>query len=293
MKDSIFQSIQQETAQGPPTRIRLFRAVEKELGRKVISLFTSFQQPVQLDDSDADMIHDLLQRLDLTKGLALIIGSPGGDGLAAERIVNICRAFSGTGEFHAIVPSKAKSAATIVCMGASKIFMGPSSELGPVDPQVVRKENEVWRTWSAYDLVSSYDALFKGAVAAQGHIEPFLQQLGRYDARDIATYRSQIALSEDVAVKILKTGMLTGSSDDEIRKKIKPFLDPASATKVHARPIYSDQAAHCGLVIESMDIKKSLWKSIYEIYMRSDWFVNRSASKAIECSEGSFFAPHR
>jgi len=47
----------------------------------------------------------------------------GGDTLAGERVVNICRAYSGTGDYWALVPGRAKSAATIICMGASKIIM--------------------------------------------------------------------------------------------------------------------------------------------------------------------------
>jgi ClpP class serine protease len=62
-------------------------------------------------------------------GLALMIDSPGGDGLAAELIVNTCRAYSGTGDYWAIVPGSAKSAASIICMGAAKILMADTSQL--------------------------------------------------------------------------------------------------------------------------------------------------------------------
>jgi hypothetical protein len=39
-------------------------------------------------------------------------------------------------QFEVIVPHMAKSAATLICFGASCIHMGPTAELGPVDPQV-------------------------------------------------------------------------------------------------------------------------------------------------------------
>ena len=87
-----------------------------------------------IDDSDSTMIEEVLRNLDLSNGLALIINSPGGDGLAAERIINVCRKYSKTNEFWAIVSDKAKSAATMVCFGASKILMSETSELGPIDP---------------------------------------------------------------------------------------------------------------------------------------------------------------
>lgn len=53
----------------------------------------------------------------------------------------MCRSYSGTDEFVAIVAGKAKSAATMICMGSSKIMMAAPSELGPVDPQIIREED--------------------------------------------------------------------------------------------------------------------------------------------------------
>ena len=55
-------------------------------------IFTSFNYPVAIDDQDVVLFEDILQKMDLSNGLALLINSPGGDGVAAERIVNICRA---------------------------------------------------------------------------------------------------------------------------------------------------------------------------------------------------------
>jgi ClpP class serine protease len=103
------------------------------------------------------MLDGLLQKIDLSKGLAIIINSPAGDGLAAERMINALRSYSKTGEFIVIVPSKAKSAATIVCFGASRIIMGPSSELGPVDPQLRILEDRQWKRFSLCNYIDSYD----------------------------------------------------------------------------------------------------------------------------------------
>jgi ClpP class serine protease len=118
--------------------------------------------------------------MDLSKGLAIVINSPGGLGLAAERIIQACRAYSGTGEYWAIVPGKAKSAATMICLGAKKILMGPTSELGSIDPQIQLETGEVC---SAYNIIKSYEELFGEAVNTKGHIEPYLQQLKNYDRK--------------------------------------------------------------------------------------------------------------
>lgn len=226
-----------EINQGPSTRTRLFKAIEGELeGRTLVTLFTSFNYNVQLDDNDCDMLQSVLQANDLTSGIALMLSTPGGDGLAAERIVNTLRAYSGTNDYWVIVPGKAKSAGTIVAMGASKLYMAPSSELGPVDPQIIRTENGRRRVFSAHALVTGYDKLFNAATQAAGQIEPYLQQLANYDDREINTYRAAIDLSEDIAKKVLASGMMNGTAIDDIAEKIEIFLNPEAGTLTMAGP---------------------------------------------------------
>ena len=236
---NVYKTVFGEQSQTPDTRKQLFSAVEKHLeGRTLVTFFTSFKHLASINDTDCNMLQSVLQTLDLSNGLALMLSSPGGDGLAAERIVNTCRSYSGTGDYLAIVPGKAKSAATIICMGASKILMAAPSELGPVDPQIIKEENGVRRGFSAYGLVQGYDRLFKEAVVATGHLEPYIQQLANYDDREINSCRSLIALADSIAVKVLSSGMLNGKTDDEIKAAIKVFLDPEAGTLAHGRPYF-------------------------------------------------------
>ena len=133
-KKPIFGRVSEEQYQGPTTREHLYSQLEDELGVPIISFFTSFIYPVMIEDSDSDMLEGVLQECDLSEGFALVLSSPGGSALAAERIINICRSYSGIGLYKAIVPSKAKSAATMICLGASELIMGKTSELGSIDP---------------------------------------------------------------------------------------------------------------------------------------------------------------
>ena len=129
MEKSTYSRILEETGQAHATRAELFKQIEGHIRRPLVAFFTSFRHPVDIDDGDADRLQDVLQRMDLSSGLALMLSSPGGNGIASERIINICRSYSGTGEYWVIVPGKAKSAATIICLGASKILMAPTSEV--------------------------------------------------------------------------------------------------------------------------------------------------------------------
>lgn len=282
----VFDQISDEQFQGLPTRKPLLETLGATLERPVVSFFTSFRYPVMIDDSDADMLEGVLKSLDLSQGLALVISSPGGDGLAAERIINLCRSYSGTREYWAVVPSKAKSAATMICFGASKIIMGASSELGPVDPQVALDG----RLFSVYNIVRSYDDLFKRAVAEEENLEPYLQQLANYDEREITEFRAELALSEDIAARSLASGMMGDTPEDEIKGHIQIFLTP-ERTKRHGRPIYRDEAASCGLAIEAVDIDSALWDGVYELYARTSNVVDTRASKCVESRDHSYSTP--
>lgn len=282
-KPLIYDRVMEEENQGHATRRPLLEGLTKDLDRPVVTFFTSFHHPVMIMDEDADMLEGVLRSLDLSNGLALCISSPGGDGLAAERIVNMCREYSGTGEYWAIVPGKAKSAGTMICFGASKILMGPTSELGPVDPQL----QEGQRVFSAFNVVQSYRELFDKAVSEQGNLEPYLQQLQRYDEREIAEFRAQLDLSQDIAVRVLASGMMAGKKEGEILKKIKMFLTPEK-TKAHGRPIYRDEGADCGLNIDAADPDSDSWSRIYDLYIRTNNLVQGRAAKCIESATHSY-----
>lgn len=286
----VFQHVMTEQNQDHETRRKLFIDLENILGMPVVSYFTSFNFPVMIEDADAAMIEGLLQKIDLTNGLALLINSPGGIGISAERIINICKSYSGTGNFVAIVAGKAKSAATMVCLGADKILMSKTSELGPIDPQFrIQKDNKSVNI-ALCNLVQSYKDLFEQAVKSEGNIQPYLQQLANYDAREIKEFEAAIELSEDVAIRALQNGMMKGVQKETIKLKIKVFLTPEE-TKSHGRSIFYEEAEHCGLNIELIDLKSELWKLSYELFVRTENFTNTRVSKCIESKEYSFAAP--
>ena len=285
----VIQQVTEERFQGHDTRKRLYSELENEVGVPIISFFTSFTYAVMIEDNDADMLEGVLQKTDLSNGLALVISSPGGFGLNAERIINICRNYSGTGEYWAIVPSKAKSAATMICFGASKIIMGRTSELGPISPQLTIPEKGVVKRFSLHNIVESYDDLFKKAVKEKGNLQPYLQQLANYDEKEIKEFRTAISLSEDIAITTLASGMMKDLSEKDIRKKMEIFLKP-KRTKTHGRPIYAKEGSECGLKIELREVKEPLWELLYELYIRTDNFVSIKAVKCIESRKHSFVA---
>jgi len=291
--DPVYKKVREEQLQDHATRKALYEKIEKIIDRPVISLCTSFRYPVMLEDSDADMLEGVLRACDHKKGLALLISSPGGVGLTAERIITICRSYSATGEYSALVPAKAKSAATMICLGASEIIMGNTSELGPIDPQMSVLEDDRVKRFSLYNVVKSYETLFGKAVKEKGHLEPYLQQLSNYDEREISEFRTELSLAEDIAVRALQSGMLKTLPAKDIRKKISIFLIPEKRAKVHARPINAADALSCGLNIKLKGVKDKLWDPLYELYIRLNNYVSiNSNAKIIECCDMSYSAKY-
>jgi ClpP class serine protease len=98
----------------------------------------------------------------------------------------------------------------MICFGASKIIMGATSELGPIDPQLTIPESGVIKRFSVYNVVESYRDLFSRAVNEKGNLQPYLQQLANYDEREIKELKAALSLSEDIAIRTLASGMMKG-----------------------------------------------------------------------------------
>lgn len=93
--------------------------------------FTGFE----VSDSDKTGLMAVIHELDRSKGLDLILHTPGGNTAATESIVDYLRQMFGT-DTRAIIPHLAMSAGTMIALSCSQILMGKHSSLGPIDPQV-------------------------------------------------------------------------------------------------------------------------------------------------------------
>lgn len=284
----VYKQLLKETEQSPELRQTIIQRIEEELNKTILTFFTSFRFPVMIEDSDAIMIEEVLQNTKINEnGLVLVLNSPGGSGLAAERIINVCRTYSNN-NYSVIIPNMAKSAATMICFGSNKIFMSKTSELGPIDPQVSLKEGDTSRILSVHSIITSYENLFKEAVKIKScNLDPYLQQLSRFDARDIEEFRRAMELSESIAVKYLKDGMMKKNSIKKIKEKIKPYLSPIE-TKSHGRPIFIEEARKCGLNIEEIDIYSELWKNIWELYIRTNFILKTNSVKVVESKTDNY-----
>lgn len=122
----------------------------------------------------------------LEKGqrIALVIDSGGGKANAAYEIAMLLRRHCGG--FVAVVPRRAKSAATLLTLGADRILMNDNAELGPLDVQIWDPERE--ETISGLDEVQSLERLQAFAMeAADRMMIMLLRRTGKKNEKSNST----------------------------------------------------------------------------------------------------------
>lgn len=92
----------------------------------------------------------------------VIVHSGGGYAGPAYRLARFLQRYCGG--YNVLIPSTAKSAATLFSLGADKIILGDDAELGPLDAQITDLERET--NISALEVVQSVELLSGEALQA-------------------------------------------------------------------------------------------------------------------------------
>lgn len=119
--------------------------------------------------------HEFLERksqISSEQPALLLIDSLGGNARVAYQIA---RLFNRRAGFIALIPRHAKSAATLLALGAHQIYLGSDAELGPLDAQLADVERE--GIISALDEVHTLEQL--NAAALNVFDQAMLLLLGR------------------------------------------------------------------------------------------------------------------
>lgn len=291
MGNSVYFNVLAEVDQSNVLRSRLIKKISEYYDRFVLVYYTNFHlRDGFIEDQAIDMVKDLLIAEKKVKDkLLIILSSPGGDPLSAERFIHLFRQVSDD-DYWVLIPGMAKSAATMISLGASKIIMAPMAELGPIDMQVHHRGEVL----PALTVVKAYDELMEIArtLPREQRLEPFLQQLGNYDAAIVSNLRQAHELSIDIARKTLANGMLRDKDEAYVNKIIDNMVDP-SRSKAHGRPIFFKDIKTLdeegALQVEEVPHLDGIHKMIHEYHVRLTMHMNlTSRAKLIETRLSSF-----
>lgn len=121
-------------------RADCYKDIEQLRGRPLIVYASKFingsekDAPITIDINDVEGFTDLVNHINDSESIDVLIHSPGGRPDATERIVSILR--SRFKEVHFLIPHSAYSAATMLALSGDTITMHPSATMGPIDPQL-------------------------------------------------------------------------------------------------------------------------------------------------------------
>lgn len=122
-------------------RIALYRELEALRATRVITLVTGDRPGLETEIHPelVDCFVHHLRCVGPAPRLTLILHTCGGDMLVAWSILRLLREYCD--ELEVIVPARALSSGTLICLGADTIVMTRAAMLGPIDPSVFRALN--------------------------------------------------------------------------------------------------------------------------------------------------------
>jgi hypothetical protein len=204
-------------------RLEIIKQLQECRKSKVILFVLGDRQPVQIFGTiiATDSIQ-LLQKILKAEGranrISLVVHSTGGDLNAPWPIVNLLREFSD--DFEVIVPRRALSAATLICLGSERIVMSPFSHLSPVDPhgQYPTPEGKTEQI-AIEDIIGFIEFSQKkiGLKDRAGKIE-ILKALEKTDAKVLGSINRTHSLIRKLTAGLLELRKTNRLSDDEIKK---------------------------------------------------------------------------
>jgi ClpP class serine protease len=226
---------------------------------------------------DAVLFEDILRSVSDSKKGYLMLTSSGGDPNAAEKLLIMCRERFTEG-FQVIVPNYAKSAATLICLGSDKILMGYMAELGPIDPQI-QLDPFPSRSLPARSFIDGLESI-RTKVRREGDPPTmYLSMLSQIRPEVIAMCQSAIDDSRATAEKWLKRYMLKDIPQQA--ERVADWLSNGVNYKSHGKVIdYAEAKDVLKLNAEKIDPNSELWNYIWELYVRSIEFMQRSRAAA-------------
>lgn len=268
-------------------RRKYLHKIHEITGRNVIAYYSGWlQKPGSPDssvnDKDKSGLMLTINKLDKTKGLDLILHTPGGDIAATESLVDYL--FSMFKEdIRVFVPQLSMSAGTMIALCSKEIVLGKHSNLGPIDPQVgglpcqailnefeqakeeIRNNPSSAALWQV--IISKYHPTLLGGC----------KQAIDWSRKMVNGWLLKNMCKEE------KDGK---SSEQQVRTIIDIFADHTKQ-KSHGRHISREECKNAGLNITNLEDNQDLQDAVlttHHAFMHT--FSNSTAVKIIENHNG-------
>lgn len=259
----------------------------KHTGRNVIAYYSGWLQKqgspeVIINDKDKNSFMLTVNKLDRSKGLDLILHTPGGDLAATESIVDYIHSMFNK-DVRAIIPQISMSAGTMIALSCKSIMMGKQSNLGPIDPQMGGVPCQ--------GVIDEFEKA-KNDIRSNPASAPLWQAIiSKYHPTFLGACENAIKWSEKIAADWLTRNMCNGDIDKS--KQILKEISDHQTHKSHARHISKEKCNELGLTIETMEddqVLQDLILTIHHSFMHT--FSQSTALKIVENHLGVAYVEH-
>jgi len=236
-----------------------------------------------INDSDKNGFMSTINGLDKSKGLDLLLHTPGGSIGAAESLVHYLRAMFGC-NIRAIIPQLSMSAGTMIACSCKEIVLGKHSNLGPIDPQV--------DGLPTHGIIEEFERAKKEIHNDPSTIPVWQAILSRYSPTLIGECEKAIKWSQDIVADWLKSNMFAG--DPDAKNKVSTIIQELgnhALTLSHDRHIHIDELiSKTALKIVRLEEDQDLQDKVLSVHHACIITLTQTpAYKIIENREGKAF----
>jgi hypothetical protein len=256
-------------------------------GRNVIIYYSAWlQKPgiggTHVNDADKEGFMTVIYELDRSRGLDLVLHTPGGETAATESLVDYLRSMFGT-DIRAIVPQLALSAGTMIACACKAIVMGKHSSLGPIDPQYMGVP--------AHGVVEEFERAYREVKSDPAKVPVWQPIIAKYNPTLIGECEKAIQWSLEMTREWLLSGMLAGDPEmDHKAESILRGLSDHALTKSHARHLSAQKCDSIGLKVEPLEESHPLQEAVLSVHHACIHTLSAtSAYKIIENHDGVAF----
>lgn len=207
------------------------------------------------------LFEDLIYDADPAADLHLLLNSPGGEGETAIRLVRAAQ--SRCRELTVIIPDQAKSAATLLSLGAHHILMSPMSDLGPIDPQLPGDGELV----AAKDIIAAVDNAAQKVQEAPETYPLYVSLLS--DVSSIMLQQARTAL--DSTADLLQEAL--SSNPDRSETEVVDLSNTLTEPLINRRSTHSAlfsvrNAIAAGLPAQEVDLQGEQWQMVWSLWTK-------------------------
>jgi membrane-bound ClpP family serine protease len=213
---------------------------------------------MSVNDLDMSAFMATVHKLDRTRGLDLLLHTPGGSVAATESLVAYLHAMFDR-DIRVFVPQIAMSAGTMIALSSRVIVMAEHSNLGPIDPQIFGMP--------AHGLVEEF-ARAKAEVAANPANAVLWQPIiAKYAPALLGEAEKAIQWAEDMVRQWLESTMFEDSENPgDLARRVVSELGDHALTKSHSRHIGVAQAEALNLRITRLESDQALQDAVLSVH---------------------------